>query len=262
VEIMTTGVADKENPQGAPRRGRRKVAMAQRSSARSKVDCGQPSTRGLAENGGTPAKRAKTAAATRPVGRTMVMLTSTAAKHGGAPEEMPDDSLSFRELAMHCMPDLNEEWRAVLNTKLTKQGCADTKKRLEQQTNLVKTLKSAVDLGKQQRECFLGRVQGLQARLQGRLSQLTAAKQGAARAETLRTEVQRMEAELQALESETKAASERAQSLEAELGVVEQRSAEKDVLLEETRTLNTEAQVRQTLRPDPSPSMRRREGGR
>ena len=197
--------------------GKENVSARARPSSRhgkamSRVDCGQ-SRRGLSEN--------KPAPADQPVGRTMAMLTSTVARNGEAAATASTDTTSFHELTMQCLPDLNDEWRAVLNTKLTAKKW-ETKKQFDQQKNLIAKLKECVDVGRQQRLSLMGRAQEVHARLHDELSQLAEARLKSAQANTLRESVETLQGRVQTLEQETKHASQAAQLAEAELQRVDQ----------------------------------------
>lgn len=228
--MSLTVARDAENGSSLPRKTRKAAAA--------KVDSGASVAnvrRGLSENGGTPAKKRK-----GPVGRTMVMPTSTLAA-SQLTTALPDEGCTdYYETAVQCMPDCSEEWRKVLNTKLTAPKW-EHKKRVEQQTRLIATLKKCADTCRQQRQVFLDRIAAIQRELTGQLSQLSDAKQGSARADALREEIKQLEAQLEGLEGKTKEAVEKAEAMEAELVKVQASNDSKDAELETKRAEMTEA---------------------
>ena len=223
-------------------------ARATKTTA-SKVDSGASVVsvrRGLSENG--VAKGADTASGGQPVGRTMAMATTTIATKAMA-AAMPDDSCTdYYETALVCMPDLNDEWRKVLNTKVSRGGQIPgaQKKMIDQQTRLIGDLKRCVDTGRQQREVFLGRVKVVQRTLQSELATLDEVQNACARADTLREQIAVLEERLGSVEGETAEAVEKATTRQAELTEVNTELQATEQALEENTAVLAEAKSAQT----------------
>lgn len=214
----------------------------------SKVDCGASVgsvRRGLSENG--VAKGAAGAGASgQPVGRTMVMATTTIATKAMAAAMPDDDCTDYYETAMTCMPDVNDEWRKVLNTKCSGPYFGDNKKKIDQQTRLVGDLKQCIDTGRQQREVFFERVKVVQQTLQSELSQLAEVQNACARADGLREQIGVLEERLGSVEGETAEAVAKANTLNAELQEVNTKLQAVEQALEENTAVLAEAKSAQT----------------
>jgi chromosome segregation ATPase len=213
------------------------AARQKQKKVGSRVDCGANAVsvrrKGLTENNSS-------GDSAQPVGRTTALPTTTVSNKDMEVPGLDDGCTDYHELATKVMPDRDEEWRMVLNTKVSAPKW-ETKKVVEQQVRLIGDLKKNIDVGRQQRAVFLERIKIVQRQLHTELSQLDNAQGACARADGLREQIAALETRLGSIEQETTEAVEKADAAEADLA--EQRAAlnSKEDELEENQTMLHEA---------------------
>lgn len=207
------------------------------------VDCGESTVsvrrKGLSENNST-------VDVSKPVGRTTALPTTTLATKD-IEVAMPDDGCTdYAEIARTIMPNLNEEWRMVLNTKppkpkFDKNGRCAYQPVHEAQTRLIGELKKNIDLARQQRDVFLQRVGVMGQQLHSELSQLSNAKDACARSDVLRKSIAALEVQLDSIKQEASEAIQTAERVTAELAEKQAELKTKEDEVAENRAMLEEA---------------------
>ena len=213
------------------------MAARQARKVVSRVDCGESAAslrrKGLSENKSTGER-------SKPVGRTTALPTTTLPTKD-IDVAMPEDGCTdYAEIARTIMPDLNDEWRMVLNTKITAAKW-EHKKVVDQQVSLIGDLKKNIDIGRQQREVFLDRIAVMGQQLHSELSQLSNAKNACARSDALRESIATLETRFGSIEQEASTAIQQAAAIAAELAEKQAELKSKEDEVTENTTMLDEA---------------------